>query len=137
MFKKILVPVDLGHLETLSRALRVACELAKSHDAEVVYASVYGNQSRTGLPQPNDYADELEAFAERQGAAQGISASALPIFSHDPDAELSSALVSAAGEIGADAIVMASHIPGWVEHIFHSNAGYVACHSTASVFVVR
>lgn len=137
MFKKILVPVDLGHLETLSRALGVAGDLAKSNGAEIVYASVYGNQSIPGLPQPNEHADALEAFAAREGAAQGISASALPIFSHDPDAELGSALVSAAGEIDADAIVMASHIPGWVEHIFHSNAGYVACHSSASVFVVR
>ncbi len=137
MFKKILVPVDLGHLETLSRALSVAADLAKSNDAEIVYASVYGNLSKTGLPQPEDHADALEAFAEREAKAQGISASALPIFSHDPAAETSSALVSAAGDINADAIVMASHVPGWVEHIFHSNAGYVACHSSASVFVVR
>ncbi|WP_282609089.1 universal stress protein [Pelagibius sp. Alg239-R121] len=137
MFNKILVPVDLGHLDKLARALSAAAEMAKSHNAGIVYAGVYGNVPRADLPSPEDYADALEAFAERQGANQRITTASLPIFSHDPEAELTSALLTAAGDIGADVIVMASHVPGWKEHIFHSNAGYVASHATVSVFVVR
>lgn len=137
MFKKILVPVDLAHLDNLSRALSAAAALAKSQSADVVYAGVYGNAPQPDLPKPDDYANALEGFAKLQASSRGITASALPIFSHDPDAELTSALLSAADETGADVIVMASHVPGWAEHLFHSNAGYIACHAKISVFVVR
>ncbi|MGI9488077.1 MAG: universal stress protein [Geminicoccaceae bacterium] len=137
MFTKILVPVDLGHLEGLSRALAVAAEMAKSHTAEVVYVGVYGNVPAADVPPPGDYAATLKAFSDQQAATHGIKATSVPLFSHDPQAELTSAVLSAAVDAKADVIVMASHIPGWVEHIFHSNAGYVACHATISVFVVR
>ena len=137
MFKKIMVPVDLGHLENLSRALDAAAEMAKSHEAEVAYIGVYGNVPHTNLPAAEDYTSELKAFSDRQAAAHGITTTSLPVFSHDPEAELTSALLSTSSDIGADVIVMASHIPGWTEHIFHSNAGYVASHAPVSVFVVR
>ena len=60
MFKKILVPVDLAHLDNLSRALSAAAALAKSQNADVVYAGVYGNVPQADLPNPDDYANALE-----------------------------------------------------------------------------
>jgi len=44
---------------------------------------------------------------------------------------------AAAKEAGCDLVVMASHVPGFREHILSSNAGYVASHAPISVFVVR
>lgn len=137
MFTKILVPVDLGHLDELSRALDAAAEMAKSHKAEVVYVGVYGSVPTEAASNPADYTNKLKAFAEQQAEAHGITATSVPVFSHDPDVELTSALLSATVDAGADVIVMASHIPGWVEHVFHSNAGYIASHAKVSVFVVR
>ena len=57
--------------------------------------------------------------------------------SHDPAADLDHRLIAAGREIGADLIVMASHLPGLPEHLFASNAGAVASHAKVSVFVVR
>lgn len=137
MFTKIMVPLDLGHLDKLSDALSVAAEMAKSHNAEVIYVGVYGNMPAEDGPPPQDYAAKLKAFSDGQAAAHGITTTSVPVFSHDPQAELTSALLSAATDAKADLIVMASHIPGWAEHIFHSNAGYIASYAPISVFVVR
>jgi nucleotide-binding universal stress UspA family protein len=57
--------------------------------------------------------------------------------SHDPTADVDDALEQAAEEIGADLIVMASHVPNFADFIFASRAGYLASHSHLSVFVVR
>ena len=137
MFSKIMVPVDLGHLEGLSRALETAAEMAKAHKAEVVYVGVYGNLRSSAAPNPQEYTSKLAAFSDQQAATYGISTTPLPVFSHDPQAELTSLLLTAATDTMADVIVMASHIPGWVEHVFHSNAGYIASHASISVFVIR
>ncbi|MGD8310649.1 MAG: hypothetical protein PVG98_14530 [Chromatiales bacterium] len=45
--------------------------------------------------------------------------------------------MEAVDDIGADLVVMASHIPDVVDYIWPSNGGKVAGHSDASVFVVR
>ncbi len=137
MFTKILVPLDLGHLDNLSGALSVAAQMAKSHNAEVIYVGVYGNLPTEDVPPPQDYSAKLKAFSDEQAAAHDITTTSVPVFSHDPQAELTSALLSAAADANADLIVMASHIPGWAEHIFHSNAGYIASYAPISVFVVR
>ncbi|MFT5511440.1 MAG: nucleotide-binding universal stress UspA family protein [Hyphomicrobiaceae bacterium] len=137
MFSKILVPVDLGHLEDLSRALETAAEMAKAQNAEVVYVGVYGNLRSSAAPNPKEYTDKLAAFSDEQASIHGISTTPFPVFSHDPQAELTSLLLSAAIDTMSDVIVMASHVPGWVEHVFHSNAGYIASHASVSVFVIR
>ena len=137
MFTKIMVPIDLGHLDELSRALAVAAQMAKSYNAEVIYVGVYGNLPTEAVPPAQEYSAELTTFSDKQAAVHGITTTSVPVFSHDPQAELTSVLLSAATDAGADVIVMASHVPGWAEHIFHSNAGYVASHAPVSVFVVR
>jgi nucleotide-binding universal stress UspA family protein len=137
MLEKIMVPVDLAHLDGLHKALGLAAEMAKSHDAEVVYVGVYSSLPEAGGPTPDKFPEALKAFANEQAGKHGIKAAGYPVFSHDTTAELTSLLLDAAEDTGADTIVMASHIPGWIEHIFHSNAGYIASHATISVFVVR
>ncbi|MCC0030523.1 MAG: universal stress protein [Brucellaceae bacterium] len=56
---------------------------------------------------------------------------------HDPAIDLDEALEKACKEIGADLVVMASHVPGFGDHFRSSNAGYLSAHSSISVFVVR
>jgi hypothetical protein len=34
-------------------------------------------------------------------------------------------------------VVMASHVPGMLEHVWSSHAGRLASHASASVFIVR
>ena len=137
MFNRVLVPVDLNHLDKLSRALGVAAELAKSHRAEVLYLGIYDSVPSEAASGTEEFTAKLNAFAEEQSNSLGVNTKAVPTFSHDTEAELTSLILSAAADNDVDAIVMASHIPGWVEHVFHSNAGYVASHAKVSVFVVR
>ena len=70
-------------------------------------------------------------------AKLGVGFEAHTETSHDPTIDLDDVLEKASEKLGADLIVMASHVPGFAERIFASNAGYLASHSHASVFVVR
>ena len=63
--------------------------------------------------------------------------SARPYTSHDPTADLDPTLMKAIEETGSDLVVVASHIPGFPEYLFASNAGYLAMHASVSVFVIR
>ena len=137
MYKKIMVPVDLEHTEILTGALAVAAQIAETNGAEIFYAGVHGGPPSAVAHGPEEYKDAFDAFAQAQPYARIGKVSALPIYSHDPGVEVATALVKAAQDHQMELIVMASHMPGWAEHIFHSNAGYVASHAPMSVFVVR
>ena len=137
MYKKIMVAVDLEHTEPLAGALSMAGQMAGMCGAELVYAGVHGGAPSGVAHNAAEYAAKLGAFANEQSYAQIGKVATLPIYSHDPAVEVGTALVKAAIDTEIDLIIMASHMPGWVEHVFHSNAGYVACHAPMSVFVVR
>ncbi|SNS40596.1 universal stress protein [Tropicimonas sediminicola] len=137
MFSRIMVPVDLAHIGTLKKALKCAADLSRLYGAPVTYAGV-----TTALPgklahTPEEFARLLAAFAEEQGKAEGIETGFHSILSHDPTIDLDPALIRAAGEIEADLIVMASHLPNPMDYVWPSNGGTIAMHSKASVFVVR
>lgn len=137
MYSNIMVPVDLTQLEKLERALQVAADIAKLYGAEVHYLSI-GPETPSELGKtPAEFAEKLEDFASEQAEQYGIRAKAHPIAAHDPSADLNKTLSSAGDTIGADLIIMASHIPGFIDHIFHSHGGYVATHSDLSVLLVR
>ena len=57
--------------------------------------------------------------------------------SHDMAIDLDDVLMRTANEVGADLVVMASHVPGLAEYVFASRAGYLASHAKMSVLVVR
>lgn len=137
MYKKIMVPVDLEHVDTLSGAMSMAARMAETSGGELVYAGVHGGPPSSIAHGPEEYAEKLKEFAATQPSSVTVKHSTLPIYSHDPGADLATSLVKAAVDNKMELIVMASHMPGWAEHIFHSNAGYVACHAPMSVFVVR
>ncbi|MEM6677968.1 MAG: universal stress protein [Pseudomonadota bacterium] len=137
MFNRILVPVDLGHLDTLERALTAAAAQAKLADVPVCYVAVTASQPGTVAPNPEAFAAKLAAFAEAQGTSYGIKAESKTIVDPDPTADLDHRIIGAAEEIGADLIVMQSHVPGLKEYIWPSNGGKVASHAPVSVMVVR
>ncbi|MEJ1991855.1 MAG: universal stress protein [Maritimibacter sp.] len=137
MFKHIMVPVDLAHEARLARALAVAAELGRIWGAKVTYVGV-GATSPTSLGHtPEEFAARLSAFAAAQGESHGIEAAAHAAISHDPVAELDDALLKTVDEIGADLVVMQSHIPGLMDYVWPSNGGKIAGHAHSSVMVVR
>ena len=137
MYSKILLPIDLAHAGKMNKAIVTAVEVAKAHDAQLTMMGVTGEEPGAVAHDPNDYARRFEAFVDEQAKAHGISIGALEKVSVDVPAQLPRILEREAQEHGYDLIVMASHVPGLLDHVFTSNAGHVATHSTASVFVVR
>ncbi len=137
MFKKIMVPVDLAHQDRLERALTVASDLAKHYGADMVCVGVTTSQPSQVAHTPSEYAEKLKAFAEAEGEKRSVTIGSQAYNSHDPTVDLDDTLGKAIEELGIDLVVMASHEPGLPEHIFASNAGYLASHTAISVFVVR
>lgn len=137
MFSKIMVPVDLSHADKLDKALAAAAHIAGDEHAELVYVAATSHNPSSVAHSPEGYQQKLEAFAAEQSERRGVKADAKTIVSHDPSIDLGDRLIATAKEIGADAIVMASHVPGVAEHVFASKAGYVASHAPVSVFVIR
>lgn len=137
MFKRIMAPVDLLHLDKLDRALAVTAEEARHYGASVTYVSVtIGGPSRVASG-PTEFKAKLENFVAKQVKLHGLNAKAHAVFSNDPTTDVDDALLKTVQEIGADLVIMASHKPGFVDYFWPSNGGKIASHSGASVFLVR
>lgn len=137
MYSRIMIPVDLAHADRLGKALGTAADLAKHYRIPVCYVGVTAPQPGPVAHTPSEFAAKLEEFAQAQAAVHGHQATARAYTSHDPTIDLDDTLLKAVEETGADLVVMASHIPDIVDHIWPSNGGKIASHSAASVFVVR
>lgn len=137
MYEKIMVPVDLAHVDQLEKAIVVSTDLAKNYSIPVCFVGVTAETPTEVAHTPQEYAEKLEEFGANHAKAHGIAVDTAAYSSHDPAVELDKTLIEAATDKGADLIVMASHIPGLPEHIFASHAGAVASHAEISVFVVR
>lgn len=137
MFKHIMAPVDLAHLDRLGRALNVTVEEARHWKAPVTFVSISAAAPSALAHTPHEFAKKLEEFAAGMATEHGIDARAHPIIGHDPVTDVDDMLLKAIGEIGADLVVMGSHKPGASEYIWPSNGGKVASHAAASVMLVR
>ena len=137
MYATIMVPVDLAHVERLEKALTTAADLCRHYGATAVYVGVTASTPSNLARTPAEFAEKLEAFAAAQAAKHGHKAGARSVISHDPSIDLDPALLKAAEEIGADLIVIASHLPNLTDYVWPSNGGELAAHAKASVLVVR
>lgn len=137
MYNKIMVPVDLVHADSLSKAIDTAVDMARHYGIPLCFVGVTAETPTEVAHTPDEYAQKLQAFAEAKTQTYGLEVLTEAMPSHDPAVDLDRKLIQAAGDIGADLIVMASHVPGLPEHFFSSHAGAVASHAAVSVFVVR
>jgi nucleotide-binding universal stress UspA family protein len=137
MYKRIMVPVDLAHIERLDKAITTATDLARHYGVPICFVGVTAETPTEVAHTPKEFAQKLEAFGATQSKKHGLDIDTAAYPSHDPTVDLDDTLIGAAKDNGADLIVMASHVPGLPEHIFASNAGAVASHAEVSVFVVR
>lgn len=137
MYTRIVVPVDLAHLEAQAKALATAARLAALFNAAIRYVGVTGAAPSEIAPSPEAFAQKLDAFAAEQAQAHGVTADAKAYVSHDPGANLDALLATAIDEAGADLVVMASHAPSIGDFITGSHGAAVARSVEASVFIVR
>jgi nucleotide-binding universal stress UspA family protein len=137
MFSKILVPVDLAHIDTLRPALQTAADLARHHGASVCYMSVTATVPGQVARSPEEYADKLKAFAEAEGEQHGQPVTSHCLSASDPVAVLEDRILQAIDDSGADLVVMATHLPGHLDAVMPANGARVARDTASSVFLVR
>ncbi|MEZ5477264.1 MAG: universal stress protein [Thiolinea sp.] len=137
MYQKISVPVDLRHKDQLEKAVRTAADLARHYEAEMTLYAVTGNEASSVASGPEDFANKLAQYADQQAQACGVAIHSKALVSHDLSIDLDKLLDKAFHESGTDLVVMASHVPGFRDYVFGSNAGYLATHSNLSVMIVR
>jgi len=137
MYQKIMVPVDLAHIEVIEPALQTVADLAKFYDAEVCYVGITANTPGSVARTPEEFTQKLEAFAHKRAEVHGQPVSTHTIVSPDPIADLDDDLIKAIDKVGADLVVMPTHPPKHIDAIMPSHGGKVATHTKASVFLVR
>lgn len=139
MFDKIMIPVDLKHVDGMQKSLEAAARLAKQYDATLYYVTVAGRVPNRAAKTPEELAHRLDDFARQQGEKYDIRTDSRTMDSTDVAIELDDKLIQAQKEIGADLVVMASHIPGVADrlHLISSNAGELAQRLPVSVFILR
>lgn len=137
MFKNIMMPVDLAHVEKLERAMNVAADLGKHYGASLTFVGVTANTPGSVAHTPEEFAGKLAGLAAAQGEIHGVETSSHMVVSHDPAVEIDDALIGARKELGADLVVMATHLPNMGDMFLPSHGGEFARHSQASVLLVR
>lgn len=137
MFKHIMIPIDLAEKDKWHHAIEVCADLARHYNANVTLVSVSGGLQGKVSHSHEEYGRQLALFAGEIAQEQKIEVSCLNYGVPDPSVEVDQKLIEAIDELQADLVVMASHQPGWVEHLVNSHAGRLARHAPISVFVVR
>lgn len=137
MFKQIMVPVDLEHVEQLEKSLNIAADMSKRYGAPVCYVGVASEQPSSISHNPAEYGQKLSKFAEEQASRHTHKVTSRTFVGHDLATDIDDVLLAAVKEVDADLVVMASHIPTLVNYVWPTNGGKIAAHSNASVFVVR
>ena len=141
MSKCILVPVDLGEPDSLTKALPVAEALAKAEGAKlhVLYVMPDYNMPIVGSYFPKDR--EQEVLEEAQAALSEALGKAVSdpssVKGHVAHGTIYSEILRVADELGADLIVMMAHRPALKDYLLGPNAARVARHASQSVYLVR
>ena len=137
MYEHILVPVDLVHVDSLDKAITTAARLAQLFDASLTFVGVTAATPTPVAHNPQEFQQKLEAFAAAQADTYGVRAAGKGYTAHDPAVQIDETLLQAVDDVGADLIVMASHVPNVADAILPSHGGKLATHAAVSVFIVR
>jgi nucleotide-binding universal stress UspA family protein len=137
LFKRIIVPVDLAHIDLLAKSLDVAASISKQFGAEVVYVGVTTSAPSDVAHNPEEFSKKLEEFGRDQASRHGHDVTVQAIQANDPASELDDAILKSISALGADLVIMASHVPTVADYIWPSNGGKIASHAGISVFLVR
>ena len=137
MYRRIGIPVDLGHTDALEKAIETAAALAQTFGAALDLVAVTSPSPSAVARDPHAFGEKLAAYAEDCSARHGVAFTAHARVCDDPTVELERTLSDAFHELGADLLVVASHVPGLREYVFASHGGWLASHTDLSVFIVR
>lgn len=141
MYSSILMPLDLGQVETSEKALQTAVAMARTFKAELHIVSVVPDFGRSivGGFFPKDFekdalttaGDMLQAFMKENVPGDITSKG------HIAHGTIYEEINRAADKLGCDMIVIGSHRPELKDYLLGPNAARVVRHAGQSVLVVR
>ena len=135
MFKKILVPVDISHLERVDSMVSAARQMGA--DAEIILMNAV--ETIPAYVQAEIPVTVIDETIENSRAHLEKLAEKMPgkITVEMAEGHAASAILDLADEQKVDAIVIASHKPGWQDYLIGSTAARVVRHAKCCVLVVR
>ncbi|MCB1386982.1 MAG: universal stress protein [Nitratireductor sp.] len=135
MYSTIIVPIDIANMERAPAMIAAARTLGPEARIVLVYA-VEALPSHIMAEVPVDILPQTRERAEKllTGLAADVGADAEVKVT---DGHAASAILDLADELKADAIVIASHKPGWTDYLIGSTAARVVRHAKCSVLVLR
>ncbi len=141
MYKKILLPLDLGNVRSQRKAVKTAVEMAQTFNSTLHIMTVvpdYG-MSIVGSYFPADHektmiADTKEKLAAYVAKNVPDSVRKKEIVAHGT---IYSEILDYANRLKANLIVMASHRPELKDYLVGPNASRVVRHANCSTMVVR
>ncbi len=136
MYRKVIFPVDMAHIERLTKALQTATDLARHYQAELCFVGVTSTVPGPVGHTPAEYEARLNQFAQEH-ATNGLKTSAKACVSHDPAIDTDKTLLQAIRDLGGDLVIMQTHAPNVLDYIWAGHGDTIAAHSEASVFLVR
>jgi nucleotide-binding universal stress UspA family protein len=136
-YTHIMVPIDLEHADRIGKAIDTALALAVQFGTKLTFVGVTSELPGRAAHNPAEFEDKLSALALRHGEGLPHGAQSKIYIAHDPTAQIDGILLDAIKDVGADLVVMASHIPNVMNAIWPSHGGKMASHADISVFVVR
>ena len=140
MYKKILVPVDLGEKDMTDLGLAAALPIAGANKAELRLLNVQPIVPMSMIDYiPPNFDDDLRQAAEKELAATlgridypaSLVTSAVRFGAVYPE------VLAEAEDWGADLIVVGSHRPTMATYLLGSNAKTIVRHARCSVLVAR
>lgn len=136
MYKTILVPIDMSHIEIGKAMIDVAREQG-GDDARIILLHVIEDiPNWVAAEIPSGVLDNSRQSVQRELQAIATAASV------KADVEIRSGhpyktILDKADEVDADLIIVASHKPGLQDYLIGSTAAKVVRHANCSVLVVR
>lgn len=143
MYKRLLVPIDLGDTVSLERALPAAKALATGADAEIHVVSVVPTAGMTVVASylSEDFMDKAIDGAKTELAKllDGRDADVAPasLRGHVCKGSVYQEILRTADQLKCDAIVMTAHSPDLKDYLLGPNAARVVRHASQSVMVIR
>ncbi|MBB1248424.1 MULTISPECIES: universal stress protein [unclassified Rhizobium] len=136
MFKKIIVPVDIGQLDKGEKILRKAMELVDDGGVILLLNVAEDIPGYMTIELPADFieasireaVDRLKALNDKTGATAQI---------HTRVGSPAREILAVAEEQAADLVIIASHRPDFSNYLLGSTADRVVRHAKCSVLVDR
>lgn len=136
MYKSILVPIDLAHVERSQPMIEVARKLGVEGSSIILLHVVEEVPSWIANELPDGILEKsrISAGSELKAMANAAVIQAkVEIRSGHPH----TTILNVADEAGVDLIIIASHKPGLQDYFLGSTAARVVRHARCSVLVVR